>query len=33
MVPGRKTACALISDDIGKKTEKISHAGGYFKKN
>jgi hypothetical protein len=32
MVSGRKTASALIYYDIGKKTEKISHAGGYLKK-
>jgi len=33
MLPGIKTESALISYDIGKKTENISHSGGYFKKN
>jgi hypothetical protein len=32
MLPDRKTVSALISYDIGKKTEKTSHAGGYLKK-
>ena len=32
MLPDRKTESALISYDICKKIEKISHAGGYFKK-
>jgi hypothetical protein len=32
MLPDRITASALISYDIGKKKEKINHAGGYFKK-
>jgi hypothetical protein len=32
MVPGRKTASTLISYDIGKKTEKISHAVDNLKK-